>query len=221
MTGRQEAMLAVFEEHPELTDWRAADGTTMLHLAAGRGESLIIKWLIDHGKDVNARAQCVPHQRATFLDRSPRGCTPLDFAAIGRGSDEWLFNNDKFRPAARALLERGAELSPVSAAALGRWDYLEKLSKEELEGKGVLEAAVKGDQPDTLRRLLDVGLDPDEPFQVGHMEEKAWSSGGPMFQAVVLKRIEMARVLLERRADPNASVYGGLGSVPRLRQPQS
>jgi len=205
--GRQETMLAVFDEHPELTDWHAADGTTMLHLAAGRGETVIINWLIDHGKDVNARAYGVPHQSATFLDRSPLGFTPLDFAATGRGSDEWLFNNDKFQPAARLLLEHGAELSPLSAAALGRWDFLGKLSKQELEGKGVLEAAVKGDQPDILRRLLDLGLDPDEPIQVGHMEEKTWSSGGPVFQAVVLKRIEMARMLLERRADPNANVF--------------
>jgi ankyrin repeat protein len=173
----------------------------------GRGQRLIIKWLIDHGKDVNAKATCVPHQSATFLDRSPLGWTPLDFAATGRGSDEWLFNNDKFQPAAIALLEHGAELSPLSAAALGRWDYLEKFSKQELEGKGVLEAAVKGDQPDTLRRLLDLGLDPDEPIQVGHMEEKAWSSGGPVFQAVVLNRVEMARLLLERGADPNANVF--------------
>ena len=203
----EEAMLAVFAEHPELTDWRAADGTTMLHLAAGRGQTLIIKWLIDHGKDVNARAHGVPHQSATFLDRSPLGWTPLDFAATGRGSDEWLFNNDKFQPAARLLLERGAELSPLSAAALGRWDFLGKLSKQELEGKGVLEAAVKGDQPDTLRRLLDLGLDPDEPIQVGHMEEKTWSSGGPVFQAVVLKRVQMAQLLLERGADPNANVF--------------
>jgi ankyrin repeat protein len=206
-TGRQEAMLAVFDEHPELTDWLAADGTTMLHLAAGRGETVIIKWLIDHGKDVNARAHGVPHQSATFLDRSPLGFTPLDFAATGRGSDEWLFNNDKFQPAARLLLEHGAELSPLSAAALGRWDFLGKLSKQELEGEGVLEAAVKGDQPDTLRRLLDLGVDPDEPIQVGHIEEKTWSSGGPVFQAVVLKRIEMAGMLLERGADPNANVF--------------
>jgi hypothetical protein len=75
------------------------------------------------------------------VDRSPLGFTPLDFAATGGGSDEWLFNNDKFQPAARLLLEHGAELSPLSAAALGRWDSLGKLSKQELEGKGVLEAA--------------------------------------------------------------------------------
>jgi ankyrin repeat protein len=206
-TGREEAMVAVFNEHPEIADWRMADGTEMLHMAAGRGAPLIIKWLLDRGKDVNARAQCVPHQSATFLDRSPQGWTPLDFAATGRGSDEWLFNNDKFQPAAKLLLEHGAELSPLSAAALGRWDYLAQFSSQELEGKGVLEAAVKGNQPDTLRRLLDLGLDPDERIQVGHMEEKTWSSGGPVFQAVVLNRLKLGRLLLERGADPNASVF--------------
>jgi ankyrin repeat protein len=207
LTGREEAMVAVLDKHPELADWRQADGTTRLHWAAGRGEPMIVKWLIDHGWDVNARAHSVPHQSATFLDRSPLGFTPLDFAATGRGSDEWLFNNDKFQPTAKLLLERGAELSPLSAAALGRWDYLVNLTKHDMEGKGVLEAAVKGDQPDTLRRLLDRGLDPDEPIQVGHMEEKTWSSGGPVFQAVVLNRIEMARLLLNRGADPNANVF--------------
>jgi ankyrin repeat protein len=206
-TGREEALVAVFDEHPELADRRQADGTTMLHMAAGRGELAIIKWLLNHGRDVNARSHSVPHQSATFLDRLPQGWTPLDFAATGRGSDEWLFNNDKFQAAAKLLLDRGAELSPLSAAALGRWDFLEKIPKQDLEGKGVLEAAVKGDQPDTLRRLLDLGLDPDEPIQVGHMEDKAWSSGGPVFQAMVLKRTEMARLLLERGADPNANVF--------------
>jgi ankyrin repeat protein len=55
--------------------------------------------------------------------------------------------------------------------------------------------------------LLDVGLDPDERTQVGHIAEQAWSAGGPLFQAVVLNRIEIARLLLERGADPNANVW--------------
>ena len=57
------------------------------------------------------------------------------------------------------------------------------------------------------RRLLDLGLDPDERTQVGHLAEQTWSAGGPLFQAVILNRIEMARLLLERGADPNANVF--------------
>jgi hypothetical protein len=52
----------------------------MLHLAAGRGEALIVKWLIDHGKDVNASAHGDPPPKrhvsgsvATRLD-STRPC---------------------------------------------------------------------------------------------------------------------------------------------------
>ena len=207
LTGREEAMVAVFDQHPELAEMSAPGGVTMLHQMAGRGSLLLMKWLLDHGKDVNARAHAVPHQSATFLDRLPQGWTPLDFAATGRGSDQWLFNNEKFQAAAKLLLEHGAELSQLSAAALGRWDYLKQFSNQDLEGKGVLEAAVKGNQPDTMLRLLDLGLDPDERIQVGHMEEQTWSAGGPLFQAVVLNRIDMARLLLERGADPNVHVF--------------
>jgi ankyrin repeat protein len=192
-TGGEAAMVAVFDEHPELAEICPPEGITMLHQAAGRGALLIAKWLIDHGADVNRKSQ--------------QGWTPLDFAATGRGSEEWLFDSVKFERTAKLLLEHGAELSPLSAAMLGRWDYLQTCSKEELEGKGVLEAAVKGNQPDTLRRLLDIGLDPDERTQVGQIAEQSWSAGGPLFQAVVLKRIEMARLLLERGADPNANVW--------------
>jgi hypothetical protein len=114
LTGREEAVVAVFDAHPELAEMRSHDGVTILHQMAGRGELLMMKWLIDHGADVKARAYCVPHQSATFLDRSPQGWTPLDFAATGRGSDEWLFNNGKFQRAAKLLLKHGAELSPLS-----------------------------------------------------------------------------------------------------------
>src|SRR6185369_10876506 len=108
---------------------------------------------------------------------------------------------------AALLLEHGAQLSPISAAALGRWDYLEKRSRQDLEAKGVLEAAVLGNQIEVLRRLLDLGLDPDERTQVGQIAEQTWSAGGPLFQTVVQNRIEMARLLLERGADPNANVF--------------
>jgi ankyrin repeat protein len=204
-SGNEAAIVAVFDEYPELGQMIGADGVTMLHQAAGRGALLLMKWLLDHGADVDARAQLAPTHSATFLPDSAQGWTPLDFAAAG-WEGEWLFDNLKFASTAKILLDHGARLTPLSAATLGRWDYLGKFSKQELEGKGVLEAAVKGNQPETLRRLLDLGLDPDERLQVGHLPWHAWSAGGPLFQAVVLNHIEMARLLLERGANPNGDV---------------
>jgi ankyrin repeat protein len=55
--------------------------------------------------------------------------------------------------------------------------------------------------------LLDLGLDPDERFQIGAVADQIWSAGGPLFWAVVQNAIEMARLLLERGADPNAGVF--------------
>ena len=191
-SGDERAIVAVLDEHPELADICRPDGLTVLHRMAGQGALLVMAWLLDHGADVNQKSQ--------------HGWTPLDFAATGRGGD-WFFDNEKFERIAELLLKHGGNLSPLSAAALGRWDYLTKCSMQELQGKGVLEAAVKGNHPDLLRRLIDLGLDPDERTQVGHIEEQTWSAGGPLFQAVVLNRIEMARVLLERGADPNADVF--------------
>jgi ankyrin repeat protein len=191
-SGDDEAMVAVFEEHPELAEICPAGGVAMLHRMAGCGALAAMKWLLDHGADVNRKSQ--------------QGWTPLDYAATGRGG-EWIFDNAAFERVAEFLLEHGAQLSPLSAAALGRWDFLERCSKQDLECKGVLEAAVKGNQPDVLRRLLDLGLDPDERTQVGHIAEQTWSASGPLFQAVVLNRIAMGRLLLERGADPNAQVF--------------
>ena len=192
LSGSEEAMVAVFDEHPELGEMRPGDGVGMLHQMAGKGAFLLMQWLLDHGADVN--------------QKSEQGWTPLDFAATGKAG-AWLFDNRQFEQVAKFLLERGAHLSPLSAATLGRWDYLAACSKEQLEGKGVLEAAVKGNHPDVLLRLLDLGLDPDERVQVGSIEEQTWSASGPLFQAVILGRIDMARLLLERGADPNAQVF--------------
>jgi ankyrin repeat protein len=187
-----EAIVAVLDEHPNLAELCTSDGVTLLHQTAGCWAMLVVKWLLDHGADVNRRTR--------------DGLTALDFAATGKDGP-WLFDGEKFRTVAELLLQHGAQLSPLSAAAMGRWDYLSKCSKEEMDGKGILEAAVKGNHPDVLRRLMHVGLDPDEPTQVGHPAEQVWSAGAPLFQAVILKRMDMVRMLLERGADPNANVY--------------
>ncbi len=196
MTGGEEGVIAVFESEPALADMCPPDGVTTLHRAAQYGLLGVARWLLDHGADVNKPSQ------PDFWRW--KGRTPLEFAV-------WEFAADSDRLAGEAmaalLIERGAELTPLAAAALGRWDYLASCPLESLQGKAVLQAAVRGDRPDVLRRLLERGLDPNERMQLGQLEDQTFSSGGPLLEAVNTGRIDMARLLLSHGADPNASVY--------------
>ncbi|MGH9371542.1 MAG: hypothetical protein ACRD15_08440, partial [Vicinamibacterales bacterium] len=110
-----------------------------------------------------------------------KGRTPLEFAV-------WECAADSGRSASEAmaalLIERGAELTPLSAAALGRWDYLASCPLDSLQGKGLLQAAVRSDRPALLRQLLEMGLDPDERTQIGHHEDQTFSTGGPLMEAI-------------------------------------
>lgn len=196
MTGGEEAVIAVFDSEPALADMCPPDGVTMLHRAAQYGLLQVAKWHLDHGADVNKPSQ------PDFWRW--KGRTPLEFAV-------WEFAADSDRSAREAmaalLIERGAELTPLAAAALGRWDYLASCPLDSLQGKAVLQAAVRGDRFDVLRRLLERGLDPNEGMQLGQLEEQTFSSGGPLLEAVNTGRIDMARLLLAHGADPNASVF--------------
>ncbi|HET9264293.1 MAG TPA: ankyrin repeat domain-containing protein [Vicinamibacterales bacterium] len=196
MTGGEGAVIAVLESEPALAGMCPPDGVTMLHRAAQYGLLRVAKWLLDHGADVNKPSQ------PDFWRW--KGRTPLEFAV-------WEFAADSHRSAREAmaalLIERGAELTLLPAAALGRWDYLASRPLESLQGTAVLQAAVRGDRPDVLRRLLERGLDPNEQIQLGQIEEQTFSSGGPLLEAVNTGRIDMARLLLAYGADPNASVY--------------
>jgi ankyrin repeat protein len=66
---------------------------------------------------------------------------------------------------------------------------------------------VKYNRPDVLGKLLDMGLDPNERMRVDFNNYKDWTQGGPLYHAVVDDRLEMARMLLARGANPNASVW--------------
>jgi ankyrin repeat protein len=191
MTGGEEAVIAVFESEPALADVCPPDGMTTLHRAAGQGALLVAKWLLDHRADVNRKSR--------------EGWTPLDFAAWECAEEPW--GGSRCEAMAALLVERGAALTPRSAAALGRSDYLASCPLDSLQGKNLLQVAVRSDRPVVLRQLLDMGLDPDERMQIGAHEDQAFSTGGPLIEAVNTGRIEMARLLLEHGADPNAQVW--------------
>src|SRR5258705_170272 len=197
MTGGEEAVIAVFESEPGLAGMYPPDGVTMLHRAAQYGLLLVAKWLLDHGADVNKQSQ------PDFWRW--KGRTPLEFGV-------WECAADSGRSASEAmaalLIERGAELTPLAAAALGRWDYLASCAPDSLQEKGVLQAAVRGDRPDVLRRLLETGLDPNERMQLGQVEDQTFSSGGPLLEAVNTGRIDTARLLDAHGAGPNPALFG-------------
>src|SRR5205085_5656178 len=173
MTGGEEAVIAVFESEPGLAGMCPPDGVTMLHRAAQNGLLRVAKWLLDHGADVNKQSQ------PDFWGW--KGRTPLEFAVWDCAADSGRSAREAM---AALLIERGAELTALAAAALGRWDYLASCPLDSLQGNPVLQAAVRGDHSDVLRRLLERGLDPNERMQLGQSEDQTFSSGGPLLEAV-------------------------------------
>jgi len=117
-----------------------------------------------------------------------------------------------FPEIARRLRRQGAPITPALAAALGDREAIRELyardAKAFREGwwsePNPLSMAVMFGQPEAVRQLLDLGLDPDERMRVPHMEEEIFSRGGPLWLAAAFGEHEMARLLLERGADPNA-----------------
>src|SRR5918994_3215249 len=157
MTGGEDAVIAVLESQPALADVCPPDGVTMLHRAAGQGRLLVAKWLLDHGADVNRKSQ------PDFW--RGKGRTPLDFAAWGWAEEP--SRRSTCEAMAALLIERGAALTVLAAAALGRSDYLGSCPLDSLQGKGLLQVAVRNDRAAVLRQLLEMGLDPDERTQLG------------------------------------------------------
>src|SRR5262249_31521314 len=158
MTGGEAAVITVLESQPSIADVRPPDGATLLHYAAGQGMLLVANWLLDHGADVNHKS----HPDCWWREAR----TPLEFATWECAEEP--SHGSTCEAMAALLIERGAALTPLSAAALGRQDYLASCPLDSLQGKAVLQAAVRGNRPGVLRDLLNIGLDPNEPLQIGH-----------------------------------------------------
>jgi ankyrin repeat protein len=167
-----------------------------LHRAAftfDRGE---VVRLLDQGADPN--------------DRAYHDLTPVDAAA-----HRWYQTDTaKAIDVIRLLLDRGAALTAAAAVVLGDEDWLAashaagQLSNHIEDSGGLVRIAVTHDRPKVLARLLDWGFDPDERIRFTEGDEDvAFSWGMALQAAVTLGRYDMAEMLLQRGADPNASIY--------------
>jgi ankyrin repeat protein len=74
-------------------------------------------------------------------------------------------------------------------------------------GGGLLSIAVNHDQIEAVRLLLDLGADVDERVMLTELEEPTPSWGTPLWYAALAGQRDIAELLLDRGADPNANVY--------------
>jgi ankyrin repeat protein len=195
--GDEDLAIQILERHPELIHYqRPGNRRTLLHLASALLLPRVAAWLLDHGADVNGRA----NDGATPLDVAGHHCDPTDRA-------------EGVAAMARLLRERGAELTARSAVILGDREFLRRTHTEDdlvtpQDDRGwLLSLAVDCNRPDILKLLLDFGLDPDARVRVDDEDEITFTWGMPLYQCTRYGKTAMAEMLLERGADPNGQVY--------------
>ena len=72
---------------------------------------------------------------------------------------------------------------------------------------GLLSLAVNHGHIEIVRLLLDLGADVDERVMLHELEEPTVSWGTPLWYAALAGQRDIAELLLDRGADPNANVY--------------
>jgi len=175
-------------------------GGTPLHAAAQETNEQMVAWLLSRGANVRKR--------------DIQGLTPLDRAA--RAADPRNDHAQRFPAVAKLLLERGAEMTLDAAVALADSRRIRELASGDpgvlrrdthWSRGGLLSLAVKHGQLEIVRLLLDLGSDVDERIMLRELEEPTPSWGAPLWYAALAGRRDIAELLLDRGADPNANVY--------------
>jgi ankyrin repeat protein len=214
--GHGAEAIALMEADPALIGACDMYGVTPLHLAAWKHDPALVGWLLDHGASPGAIAP----------PAAEMGNTPLDSAAInagwapeGRDRIYYFMENARVDPArfyetARLLLEKGAELTPRAAVALGDREAVLRLHREgrlpnEIDPWGLLATAVRVNRLDMVATVLDLGFDPNESVVTDDGER---SGGFPLWFASMCGRHDIAGLLLARGANVNA-VVGAAGDA--------
>jgi ankyrin repeat protein len=192
--GDRNAALKLLEADPSQIQACDRNGRTPLHIAAQACDATLVAWLLD--------------RRANPRKLDPNDLVPIDLATLAGD-----FEN--FPPVADLLLRHGSELTIRAAVALGDEPRVRELLAADRSALkqidvfrgGLVTLAVRHNQLDTVRLLLDLGADANERTLLTDNEEPAESWGMPLWHAAFANDYEAAKLLLDRGADPNANVY--------------
>src|SRR5262245_28569352 len=172
--GQRDRAIAMVNEDPAKIHARHSPRNySLLHGAAASLDTELVSWLIDRGADPNTRAE--------------RDLTPLDMAA----SRWYRTDTSRMEKVVRLLLERGARMTAMAAAALGDAAWLRErhragtLRDQNYGDGGLLRIAITHKRPEILDLLLDLGFDPDERIQLNEDDNAPFSWGIPLPRQLV------------------------------------
>ena len=194
--GRSSDLLRLLDESPERVSEPGGDGCTPLHFA---GSVEAAQFLLDRGAAIEAR--CMDHYS-----------TPVQYLAGARPE------------VARYLLDKGAEADIFAAAMCGAMDVVRRLVESDKECLGLtisqqtfppgpehdvqnimtftigggcspLHAAAIGNQPEMIKLLIELGLDPN--VRGGYDEST------PLHQVAWNDNLVAAKALVENGASVN------------------